>query len=96
MHFRRGILPGLAIVFPPDHLEDLHATFGSGRGGIVFKYLWEELLDGLGIFIAEPCSFSELRVHAAEERIDAVVDPMLHAHGVGASLALNSLTPGVR
>src|ERR1039458_7938230 len=45
----RGVLACLRVMTPPENLENFHAAVGTSRGGIVFKKLWKNRLDCLGV-----------------------------------------------
>src|ERR1035441_3290419 len=86
MNLSRGILARLAVVLPPNHLENLHATLGSCGRRVVLEQFREYLFDRFRIFVAETRSLVQLGIHASVENIDTFIDSVLHAHGVGAAL----------
>src|SRR5580704_1886176 len=86
MNLRRRVLAGLAVVLPPNHLENLHAALRSRGRGIVLKQFRKYFFDQVRIFVTETSSLGQLRIHTPVEDVDPSFDSVLHAHGVGAAL----------
>ena len=83
MHLCGGILTAGAVVLPPDELDDLHAAVGTGRRGVIPEERDQRFPELFGVLLAEAGLVCGLHVDRAERRVYAVIDAVLHAHGVG-------------
>ena len=83
MHFCRGILPVLAIVFPPNEFDYLHATIGARGGRIIPEERPESFLQCSGIFFTESGLGGALDIDRTIGDVYAVIYAVLHTHCIG-------------
>ena len=82
MYLCGGILPILAIMLPPEHLDHLHGAVWAGRGHVIDKQRSQALLEHRDIFLGEARLLRQLDVSRSLDLVKAEPHKVLHGHGI--------------